>query len=526
MAMPLDPYNSQDNKTAMARRVTGPTFGPGAMAAAQWNNLVQRVGGAVSSAEHNPVVGPTIQTAMGDSTPAPAPAPAVTAPQASPRVVFNPTAAETASARPAGMRELAPGVSRSEIPGVYVARGKDGSFMASNVMGADGQPDFGATARDPGVPMHRRSQTYAGGTEVDPREIVPDRDGWNARPGAQGGVPDPNAGQVDANGLRGLPARATSNAGFTFANASGGRTATDIGRTIDADTNPFQVQQNAAELAAQIHADPNASNPEVAAANNQAMRRLTGAYYDRLRQFYGGNGAEASMMGATGMGGVPIPGMPGVGGTGGRGGNVGTFVRDLSQAHADTANAQTNAAKAEAEAQAKQEAQNETELQNTIKANGLDTPEAQARLAQLGLDPRSYARMQQFLEHGGDINSANPEAAFVRQQIKHLVGTGLAQARGPYDKIGNFLSIDKRPYIDVSNPAAIPAYHITNDFAGNPVLVAEDGNYANLGGSYDVRQPFGYGDSSSTLRTAWNDPVLQRLIAELGQRSMARRGTH
>lgn len=514
MPLMLDPFNSQENKAAMGRRAK-PSYFDQALSSPYMQGGPN---GQATAVAQQMLHG-------GGEQDDPAPAPAASA---SRRIMMNPSASDVFAdqAPQLGMRRLAPGVTRSEVPGVYIARGKDGTFMASNIMGADGQPDFGAVAHDPGVPMHQRSQAYAGGTEVAPRQVVRDWDGWSARPGAQGGAPDPVAGQVDPNGLRGLPARSTApDAGFTGARASGSLTANDIGHQIDAATNPFVVQKNAADLAAHIDADPRANNPEVAAANNQAMRRLTGAYYDRLHQFYGGTGAQAAMMGsAMSANGVPVvPGM-GVGTGSGRGGNVGTFVRDIAQAHADTANAQTNAAKAEAEAQAKQAAQNETQIQNTIKANGLDTPESQARLAQLGLDPRSYARMQQFLEHGGDINSSNPEAAFVRQQIQHLVGSGLAQARGPLDQLGNALSIDKRPYFDASNPAAIPSYHITSDFAGNPVLAADDGNYANLGGAHRLRQTYGYGDSSPMLRAAWNDPVLQRLIAELGQRRMARRG--
>lgn len=516
MALKLDPFNSQENKAAMTRR-----------AAPDWNAINHM---AYDMPEAHNALGGTAprRPGMAPYVPPQATAPTVPAAPASRRITMNPSASDVFAdqAHQLGMHQLAPGVTRSEVPGVYIARGKDGSFMASNIMGADGQPDFGATAHDPGVPMHRRSQAYAGGTEVDPRQVVPDWDGWSARPGAQGGTPDPMAGQVDPHGLRGLPARsAAPDAGFTEARTSGGFTANDFGHLIDTMTNPFAAQQAQQKLIDKIADDPNASNPEVAAANNQAMRRLTGAYYDKLHQFYGGNGAEASMVGsAMGANGVPlVPGM-GVGTGSGRGGNIGTFMRDIAQAHADTANAQTNAAKAEADAQARQAAQNETQLQNTIKANGLDTPESQARLAQLGLDPRSYARMQQFLEHGGDINSSNPEAAFVRQQIQHLVGSGLQQARGPLDMAGDWLGIDKRPYFDASNPAAIPSYHITSDFAGNPVLVADDGNYANLGGAHRMRQTYGYGDSSPMLRAAWNDPVLQRLIAELGQRRMARKG--
>jgi hypothetical protein len=388
--------------------------------------------------------------------------------------------------------------------------------MFSNITGPNGQPTFAGSAEEAagGLGMGRRGTGYAGGSQVDPRygnnPVTP---GWNGGDGAQGGTVDRYAGQVNPNGL---PA-ARGTAGMTWANASGGLTGDAVGNMLDSRTSPFQIQADMQDMATRIHDDPNASNPEVAAANNEAMQRLKGAYNDQLQRFYGGNGAEAAMMsGTVGAGGVPlIPGM-GLGMGTGRGGGIGTTVRDFAQAHADTANAATNAAKAQTDAQLHQQAQDESQLQNIIKTLPADKV---AQLQQLGIAPTDYARMSQFLEHGGDIYSSNPDVSSMRQQVQRLVAGGLSRARGPLDVVGNAIGTTNRPYFNSADPSQMPGYRITTDNLGNPVLKADDGNYVNLGGSHDIRQAFGYGDSDPSLRTAWNDPVLQKIMVQLAQPS-------
>lgn len=498
-----DPYVPDAITQAMARRGSG-MFPAGASDAG--------LPGVATASNVPASTRAQIASVPVGSLPAPTAAPGTASAPAS-RVVFDPNSAQSAALRPAGMTQLAPGVSRSEIPGVYTARGRDGSMMFSNVTGPDGQPTFAGSAEEAagGLGMGRRGVAYAGGSQADPRygnnPVTP---GWREGDGAQGGTVDRYAGQVDPNGL---PA-ARGTAGMTFANVSGGMTSNDVGNMIDSRTSPFQIESDMQDLAKKIHDDPNASNPQVAAANNQAMQRLTGAYYDKLRQFYGGNGAEAAMLGGA-AGGSGIPLVPGMGVGGGRGG-IGTTIKDIASARADTENAATNAAKAQSGAQLQQQAQDETQLQNIIKTLPADKV---AQLQQLGITPTDYARMSQFLEHGGDIYSSHPDVSSMRQQVQRLVAGGISRARGPLDIVGNALDLTNRPYFNPADPGQMPNYRITTDNLGNPVLQADDGNYVNLGGSHPVRQAFGYGDSDASLRSAWNDPVLQKMIVQLAQPS-------
>lgn len=216
------------------------------------------------------------------------------------------TATGVAPPHAADLSALPAGVVRSSIPGVYLARGKDGSFMASNVMGADGAPDFGggaaANAAAAGVTSLRRP----GGTSFDPRLAVTDANGYTMAPGAQGGTFNPNAGVVDANGAASLPGAVRGpRAGFTYAQNSLHLNPADM--ITAAGVNPEAAQKASAQLIAAINNDPNSANPEVAAANRAALAQLQGNVQDVRREFFGGgNGGVLGMAGGVGgTGAVP-----------------------------------------------------------------------------------------------------------------------------------------------------------------------------------------------------------------------------
>lgn len=455
------------------------------------------------------------------SSPA-APAPTNTAPAPTSRVIVNPTSAQAAAVRPSGMTQLAPGVSRSEVPGVYMARGRDGSMMFSNITGPDGQPTFAGSAEEAaaGLGMGRRRTAYAGGSQVDPRySSNPVAPGWNEGDGAQGGVVDRYAGQVDPNGL----SAARGTAGMTWANASGGMTGNEVGNMIDSRTSPFQIQADMQDLATKIHDDPNASNPQVAAANNQAMLRLKGAYEDQLQRFYGGNGAKAAMLGGVvGAGGVPIVPDMGVGTGGGRGGNVGTTIKDIASAHADTENAATNAAKGQASAQLRQQQQDEAARQNIIKTT---PPAILSRAQQLGFSPTDYADMSRLVADG-NVYASDPKTTALRNRVLRMVMSGDMQARGMSGALGNELHLEQLPYVDVNDAANYGtantpgkySYSLGTGAYGEPVMNVAGRSrplyLTNLGSAVRWTQ----GDSSQ-LQDAWNDPVLQQMIIKLAQPS-------
>jgi len=225
------------------------------------------------------------------------------APQApKPTPVFNrvPTGD---TVRPAGLHALPQGVVRSSIPGVYLARGKDGSFMASNVMGTDGMPDFGGTSQASQRMGLRAHNANPGGTQVDPRTQIADMGGWVQGPGAQGGTYDPSAGVVDANGAASLPgAVAGQRGGFTYAENSLHMNPADMIKA--AGINPEAAQQAKEQLIASMNNDPNSSNPEVAASNRAALAQLEGNVHDVRQQYYGGSGSPYGMVGGIGTGGA------------------------------------------------------------------------------------------------------------------------------------------------------------------------------------------------------------------------------
>jgi hypothetical protein len=516
-----DPYVPDAITKAMARRPPPAPASPSYFSqAANSPYMMGGPNGTASFVAQNMLKGRTVDP----SAPAPgatASANSVGATAPASRVVFDPTDAQAAALHPAGMSRLAQGVSRSEIPGVYMARGRDGSTMFSNITGPDGQPTFAGSAEEAqgGLGMGRRGATYAGGSQADPRySSNPVTPGWNEGDGAQGGAVDRFAGQVNPNGM---PAPQGA-AGMTWANASGGLTGNAVGNMIDSRTSPFQVQADMQDLATKIHDDPNASNPQVAAANAQAMQRMKGAYYDQLNRFYGGNGAEASMLsGVTGAGGIPL--LPGMGmgtGTGGGRGGVGTTYKDFATGRADTENAATNAAKAQADAQLKQEAQNEAQAQNIIKTLPKDQV---AQLKQLGISPTDYAHMSQFVQQHGDIESADPQVTSMRQHIQRLVMRGVMQGRGMSGAFGNAVHLEHSPFIDVNNPAKYPDYTMGSDQFGNATLTPEGGEpvYLNKPSSLLATSQ----GNSPMLRAAYGDPVLQKIIMQLAQPSgMDRRG--
>lgn len=245
------------------------------------------------------------------------------------------TTAQNTAALNAGLksRTLPQGVVRSSIPGVYLARGKDGSFMASNVMGADGMPDFGGTSQAGQRMGLRARNANPGGTQVSGVTNVPydvngvqggeiggnsaitDRAGWSMAPGAQGGTYDPNAGQVDASGAASLPGAATGpNAGYTYAQNSLRSNPAD--QISAAGINPDRAQGEVDRLMTAIQEDPNANNPEVAAANRAALAQLQGNVQDVRKEYWGSNGG---MYGA----------LAGGAGTGTGGGGRGVGLRDL-----------------------------------------------------------------------------------------------------------------------------------------------------------------------------------------------------
>lgn len=531
-----DPYNSQATKQAMTRRVppTAP-FDPqmgavltnygwtpsmqqraqdaAAATSKSFNaapNVVQKATIAATGSEATPV-----DPAAPTTTPTVSPNTAPVAPSMNSITASNNVALDANNER-LGMRRLSPGVVRSSIPGVYLARGKDGSFMASNVVGADGQPEFAADAQERALANTISGGRGGGGSVVDPRAQVTDMYGWTQGPGSQAGVPDPQSGQVDPRGMAAAPGAA----GYTWANPTGNE---DVHNDIVNATNPFQIQGAMEQLAQRIKDNPNANNPQVKAANNMAMQRLSGAYNDKLRQFYGSAAGPMSMEGSM-MAGMGLPVAPGMLGAGGKGMNPAQMMKDLADIRTGQQNADSRAAKVQADAVLKQEAQNETQAQNIFKANASNQA-LQKRLLALGINPNEYARMQQFTQNGGDIRSANPEATAMRNRVLRMVASGLAGARGPLDKLGNAVGVDQRPFIDVNDQGAYPGYSMTTDTFGNPILKSADGNYVNLGGGHRLRQMFGYGDTNPMLRTAYNDPVLGQIIRELAQPSGMSRKT-
>jgi len=213
-----------------------------------------------------------------------------------------------------GLKALPQGVVRSSIPGVYIARGKDGSFMASNVMGAAGAPDFGGGAAANAAAAGVKSLRRPGGTSYDPRMAITDAEGYTMAPGAQGGAYDPNAGVVDASGAGSLLGAASGpHAGFTYAQNSLRMNPADM--ITAAGINPEAAQDAKRQLIAAMNNDPNSTNPEVQAANRAALAQLQGNEQDVRQQYFGGNG---SMYGAMG----------GVGGTGAAGGR-GIGLKDV-----------------------------------------------------------------------------------------------------------------------------------------------------------------------------------------------------
>lgn len=439
MAAP-DPLTSQDTRNALARRA--PNLYD------RFNNFV----GSLIDRNKPPGMSQAAATEFGPQTiaantvdgpgrqyddvkPAVPAAPAAPVASGVPVHVVTPDTLDAPgndpTIRPAlGMRRLAPGVMRSSVPGVYVARGKDGSVMFSNVTGNDGQPDFGTLTPQEQAIASSMSRRFAG-TQADPRSehYNPDT-GMTSGPGITTPFTrDTLAGQVDPNGLHGLSIGVSGpNAGFTFAGPSGN---IDVPGQIDAATNPYEIQAAQRELADAIDTDPNASNPEVAAANRQAMRRLSGAFYDKVRQFYGNPEMQAAAtMG--GMGGLGVPALFG-GGTGtGRGvGNPAVTYKDIVQAQAERQNAETNAAKAATDA-AQGQAQIEEAQRNNIANSLTKDPERRAALDALGVDPTTYSQHAQLalqLEKD-DPELRSPAAQSLKTFLAQKLTDGIDDARG------------------------------------------------------------------------------------------------
>lgn len=322
MATP-DPYNSQGVKSAMARRV--PTDGGWAAFNSDVGNFLKGTrlpGESVASAEQ---FGPSAVAAQAEPRASQtaaaiaadkAAAVASTKPPAAPAPTDAPTMNYNVPApAPAGMQRLAAGVVRAPVNGVYMARMKDGSMGFSNVLDANGQPTFtGSPGVDPRMEAAARAigARGSGGTQVDPRYRVPDGEGWAPGAGAQAGTPDRYAGQVDATGPGALhaptigkskytPQGTPSIAGYTYATASNGANANDISKFIDANhDNPLALQGAIQTLAARADADRGSGNPNVTAANEDVLARLSAARDD----------AMSGGMSRRNMGMVPATGSP------------------------------------------------------------------------------------------------------------------------------------------------------------------------------------------------------------------------
>lgn len=544
MAATPDPFTSQDTRNAMARRSAyNPASDPIHLSGVR--KFASDAGGAIANQFTDPqsyinrsgaVLGDLVTGRLDNYADIPASASGDYTHNAifgdgkpSPPTTSTPVSVATSNANSApkasppastGMTRLAPGVMRSSVPGVYTARMKDGSVGFSNVIGDDGQPSFGPTATQ--LAAERKAAGMTGdtsnfaGTQVDPRSQYFDPNtGMTSGPGVGAFTPDAQAGQVDPTGLQRRGIVAAQNSGYTLPKV-GGFSQGDIGEIIDNATDPYQLQASAASVEKAIADDPNRDNPEVKAAGNVAMRRLSQAMYDKRSQFYGNNGAQ-TMAAMSGM--PPVPGMGG--GAGGGGGSVGhggnpiTSYADFIKARADAQRADADTAKAQAEAANNALATDEAHRANIAKEfTDADKQRAEA----MGISPDELALYHQ-LSAGNFSSAAAAKAAHAKFQsfLQNALAEGMQDSRGWGQKLDYLTGTGQKI---APTPLDTPPgeYRLRRNGAGNLTLVSPTGGNSTLsgygaGGFWGhVNAALGGDNYSPKLMALFNDPAMRELL--------------